>query len=204
MKLLLASNGEFLIDQRYALLAVPKAQMHIGYVTTASKGARSTEYVERHKQAMKENSYRFEEIDIEGKSTDELEKFFRTKNIIHVEGGDTYYLLRAIKRAGFDALIKKYLAEGKIYVGTSAGSSITGPTIELSSHIPKDATPEGVTGLGLVPFMIKAHFTDEQRSGLRQQIKTLRHPAKILRDGQAILVENGNDRIVGQGEEVKL
>ncbi len=204
MKLLLASDGEFLINQGYALLGIPRTLMHIGYVTTASKGARSTEYVQRHKKAMEQHGYRYAEIDIENKSEQMVEHFFRDKNVIHIEGGNTFYLLQAVKRTGFDKIIKSYVTQGKIYVGTSAGSSIAGPTIGLSSHIPKDASVEQITALNLVPFQVVSHFTPEKTNAVRQQIKTTHYTVKILRDGQGILVEDGRYRLVGEGEEVKL
>ena len=45
MKLLLASNGGFLIEHGYALLGIPKSEMRIGYVTTASKGVEDLSYL---------------------------------------------------------------------------------------------------------------------------------------------------------------
>ena len=204
MKLLLASNGQFLIEQGYKLLGIPMDKIRIGYITTASKRASSDGYIKIHKKMMREQNLSFEEIDIENKSEYELRNFFSDKNIIHMEGGNTYYLLKAVKESGFDKILKDLLDKGVVYVGTSAGSSIVGPTIEFSSHIPKEATSEELKSLNLVPFLIKSHYTDDKRGEYVDRIKTLEYPIKILRDGQGILVDAEKYTFVGKGEEVKL
>lgn len=205
MKLLLASNGDFLVKEGYQFLGIPKNKLHIGYVITASKGKiSSTQYLERHQSLMRDNGYSFEVIDIEGKDKEELERCFADKNVIHIEGGDTFYLLNAVKASGFGDVIKKLLKQGVVYVGTSAGSSIAGPTIELSSHVPEGVKDDDLVALKLVPFLFKAHYTDDKRDIYQKLIKDLKYPAKFLRDGQGILVEDGQCRLVGGGEEVKL
>ena len=39
--------------------------------------------------------------------------FFKNKNVIHVEGGNTFYLLKAIRESGFAEVLKELLNEGK-------------------------------------------------------------------------------------------
>ena len=204
MKLLLASNGQFLIEEGYNLLGIPKDKIRIGYITTASKDVSSTEYIKTHKQLMKDNGYSFEEIDIEDKSEDDLKKFFSNKNIIHMEGGNTFYLLKAVKKSGFEKIIKELLNKGVVYVGTSAGSSIAGPTIEFSSHVPKGIPIEELQALNLVPFLFKAHYTDDKKEQYEEKIKGMKYPVKLFRDGQGVLVEDGKYTFVGKGEEATL
>jgi dipeptidase E len=206
MKLILGSDLTFLLKYGYGLTGIPKDQMKIGYVTTASKGnsEKGKLFAEKIKNIIKENNYFFEEIDIKGKSKDELRNFFKDKNVIHIEGGNTFYLLKAIRETGFDEILKELLNEGKIYVGTSAGASIIGPTIEFSSYLPENTSEEELKGLNLVPFILKAHYGDEKEKTYREKIKTLKYPLRILRDGQGILVEDGKYTFVGDGEEVEL
>lgn len=204
MKLLLASNSEFLITKGYSLLGIPKNNLKIGYVTTAANGSSNREHVEQHKQAMHNQGFNFEEIDIENKSIEEQEKFFANKNVIHVEGGNTFYLLQAIKKTGFEKLIKKFIIDGKIYVGTSAGSSIAGPTIALSSHLPSKVDPDDLIALNLVPFCIKCHVTEAKLSVIQKQAKKIDDPIKLLRDGQGLLVTDNQYQLVGDGPEINI
>ena len=49
-------------------------------------------------------------------------------DIIYMMGGNTFYLLNIIRNTGFDKIIKDFIDNGKIYIGSSAGSEILGKT----------------------------------------------------------------------------
>src|SRR3989338_4469465 len=157
MKLILGSDLSFLLKYGYSLTGISKDQMKIGYVITASKGYLNSNYIKNFEKQIKENGYSFEEFDIEDKTQEEFREFFKDKNVIHLEGGNTFYLLKAIRRTGFDSVLLELLNEGRVYVGTSAGSSVMGPTIGFSSHVPTNTSDEDLKGLGWVPFLIKSH-----------------------------------------------
>jgi dipeptidase E len=127
-KMLLASNEKFLFQKGYSLLGIPFEEMQIGYVTTASKGVDDINYLSIHKNEMKKRGLDFEEMDIEGKSREELRHFLSSKNVVHVEGGNTFYLLKAIRETGFDKMLEECVENGLTYVGTSAGAYIACPT----------------------------------------------------------------------------
>ena len=209
MKLILASDLTFLLKYGYSLTGIPKGQMKIGYVTTASLGARN--FSQRVKDeiipAIKDAGYYLEVIDIVGKSKDQLRNFFKDKNVVHVEGGNTFYLLKAIRETGFAEIIKELLDEGKIYIGTSAGSYVMCPTIDVSDWSDETVDRYGVsdfTALNYVPFVLRVHYKDEAEELVKEKIKTLKYPLRILRDGQGILVEDNKYTFIGDGEEVKL
>lgn len=203
MKIILASDLSFLLKYGYDLTGISKSEMKIGYVTTASKGSRDTAFLEKVKNAMKENAIDFEEIDIEGKGKDEILNFFKNKNIIHVEGGNTFYLLKAIRESGFAEALKELLNEGKIYIGTSAGAYIMCPTIEVANWNETGRDRFGLTdfsALNYVPFVLKVHYKDEMENTVKEKMRTLKYPLRILRDGQGILVENGEYKFFGDKE----
>ena len=201
-KLLLCSNGKFLIEQGYPLLGIPLPEIKLAYVTTASGGVPDKTYLKKHEALMRQQGIAFEALDIEGKTQSELLAFLQEKNVIHVEGGNTLYLLRAIRKTGFDVILKEAIEAGLVYAGTSAGSMILCPTITLSSWA--DGAPEREKlGLGLVPFDLKVHYTDDMAPSLRQIAKNHPYPIRLLRDGQAILAEDEKYTFIG-GEETKL
>lgn len=203
MKIILASDLSFLLKYGYDLTGISKSEMKIGYITTASKGSRDTAFLEKVKNAMKENAIDFEEIDIEGKGKDKILNFFKNKNIIHVEGGNTFYLLKAIRESGFAEILKELLNEGKIYIGTSAGAYIMCPTIEVANWNETGRDRFGLTdfsALNYVPFVLKVHYKDEMENTVKEKMKTLKYPLRILRDGQGILVENDKYTFFGDEE----
>jgi peptidase E len=81
------------------------------------------------------------------------------------------------------------------------------PTIEVSDWNPDGKDRFGITdftALNYVPFVLKVHYTDDKEVGVREKIKSLKYPIRILRDGQGILVEDGKYTFVGDEEEVVL
>jgi len=207
MKIILGSDLSFLLKYGYAQTGIPKDQMKIGYVTTAAKGSRNETYIERHESVMKENGYDFEEIDIETKSLEELKRFFKDKNVIQVEGGNTFYLLKAIKEASFDKMLAELLGQGKVFIGTSAGAYIMCPSIEVSDWNDDGRERFGVTdftALNYVPFVLKVHYKDEMEEMVRGKIKNLKYPLRILKDGQGILIDGDTIKFVGDEKETIL
>lgn len=206
MKIILGSDLSFLLKYGYKLTGISKDQMKIGYITTALKGDRG-DFSRKLKYAIKDAGYNFEEIDIEDKNKEEIKNFFKGKNIIHMEGGNSFYLLRVIRKTGFAEVLKELLEEGKTYIGTSAGSYIMCPTIEVSNWDETGKDRFGVTdftALNYVPFVMKVHYENSQESKVREKMKNLKYPIRILRDGQGIFIENNKYIFMGDGEEIKI
>jgi len=181
-------------------------QMKIGWITTASKAASDLSYLEKHKKAMEELDWNFEEIDIEGKTEDELRSILAEKDLVHVEGGSTFYLLNAVLESGFDKVVREFIGKGGIYAGTSAGSYIMCPTIEMSTWKNKwdRLGLTDLTALNMVPFLVFAHYDPIYKELLREKIAGTKYDVRILKDDQAILFMDGEARLVGEGEEIKL
>ncbi len=208
MKLILGSDLSFLLKYGYNLTGIPKNQMKIGYVTTAIKAVRThQQFFADIKNKLITEGYPFEEIDIEGKTKEHLLDFFKDKNIIQIEGGNTFYLIKAIRETSFAKILDELLKQGKIYIGTSAGSYIMCPTIEVacwnSTGMPwSDMTD--LTALNYVPFVLNAHYKEESKDIVKEKMKTLTHPLRILKDGQGILVEDGKCSFIADTEETIL
>ncbi len=207
MKLILTSNQGFITKYGYQLLGIPKEKVRVGYVITATTVARDTRFFEVAKKEIAESGYHYEKIDIAGKNEKELRDFFRDKNVIHIEGGNVFYLLKIVRETGFDLLLKEFIIEGKIYIGASAGAYLACPTVEVA-----DWTTNGksrfeltdFTALHLVPFLLKVHYTDEKKDEVLEHMKNLTYPLRILRDDQGIFVEDNIYTFLGEGKEVIL
>jgi dipeptidase E len=207
MKLILASDLSFLLKYGYDLTGISKDRMKIGHITTAYKVSRnSIDFFKKVSETIKENGYHMEDFDIEGKTKEEIKDFFKDKNVIHIEGGNTFYLLKIIKETGFADILQELLNEGRVYIGTSAGSYIMCPTIEVSDWNPDGKDRFGVTdftALNYVPFVLKVHYKNDQDEIIRKGIKTLKYPIHILKDGQGMFCEDGVCKFIGEEEETK-
>lgn len=207
MKILLTSAGMDVKEEILKILPKPANQIKIAHIITASKSEKNLSYLEKENRIMKELGFDVENIDIEGKNENELRTLLKNKDIIYVQGGNTFYLLKHVKASGFDKVVKELVKKGTIYIGVSAGSYIACPTIEMANWKHSDRNTVGLTdltGLNLVPFLLSVHYKPEYAQVLKQEIFNAKYSVKILTDKQAILVENGKAEVVGEGEEIEI
>ncbi len=76
-----------------------------------------------------------------------------------VGGGNTFHLLRELRRQGFLPPLRQRVEAGLPYIGWSAGANLAGPTIRTTNDMPV-CDPGGLDALGLVPFQINPHYTN--------------------------------------------
>jgi dipeptidase E len=207
MKLLLASKEKFLIDKGYSLLDIPKDELRIGIITTALEVVEDVKYltyVEEYRQAMLNEDIYFEEFDISNKTEKEILKFFSDKNVVQVLGGNVFYLLKHIRKSGFDKILKGLLTNGLCYVGCSAGSYLMCPTIEVAgwNSAKNKYGVTDFTALGYVPFLIKCHYTEDIKEKVLEKAVNLKYPLRILRNDQAFLVEGEIITFIGDEEDI--
>ncbi|AHV91419.1 dipeptidase PepE [Bordetella holmesii] len=85
--------------------------------------------------------------------------------LIIVGGGNTFQLLRELRRRGLLSLIAERVRAGQAgYVGWSAGANIAAPTICTTNDMPI-VDPGGFEALDLVPFQINPHYTTAHPPG---------------------------------------
>ena len=191
-RLLLTSSGTFVTRYNVTEFGKPLKEMKMAYIITASKKVNDDSYIKIHKNEMDKQGFNYEEIDIADKTESDLRNFFKDKELIYVEGGNTFYLLKCVRESGFEKVVKELIEKGVIYIGSSAGSYIACPTIEIASksttHNFDRCGITDYTAMNLVPFLIKAHYDPANKKELDEKLKDVEYPVKYLTDDQAILV----------------
>lgn len=207
-KLLLTSQGlpNELKNVFLSSLNKSPSDSRVAFITTAAYGEeKNPSWLQHYRKQLKGYGIKdIEDLDLKNKTAEELEKIFQNKNIIFVNGGNTFYLLHWVRKSGFDNVIRDQLNQGKLYVGISAGSYIACPTIEQSTWGKHDRNKIGLkdlTGLNLVSFLIRAHFVEEDRALIEEVEKNVKYPIVALNDTQAILVNDHKYKLVGQGKQ---
>jgi dipeptidase E len=132
-----------------------------------------------------------------------------TYELIWVTGGNSFVLSRAMTQARFGQAASKALEDGRlVYAGYSAGTCIVAPDLE-GIHLmdEADALPDGypkdvpTTTLGWVPWRIVPHWRSQHPGAPLAElaVEHLLHNGlafRTLRDGQAIVVEGDESRLV--------
>lgn len=116
-------------------------------------------------------------------------------------GGNTFLLVQQLYEQDIMQLLKQKIESGTPYLGTSAGSNITGLTMNTTNDMPIVYPPSFQT-LGCVPFNINPHYLDplpdsEHMGETREtRIKEFHQfntqPVIGLREGSWLEVSDGN------------
>jgi dipeptidase E len=128
-------------------------------------------------------------------------------DLVWVAGGNAFVLREAMRRSGFDDALADLLAQDSIaYSGYSAGACVAGPTlrgIDLVDDVDAVSVPVWA-GLELVDFSVAPHYRSEHPESAAidrvvAYLEASKLPYRTLRDGQALVVRDGQVRLVGQG-----
>ena len=110
---------------------------------------------------------RFDEIGIKVRSVHRAKdprRMIREAQAICVGGGNTFALTKKMHEQGLMKAILKKIKEGTPYVGWSAGSNVTCPTICTTNDMPI-VQPESFKAIGAVKFQINPHYLDANPEG---------------------------------------
>lgn len=182
-------------------------QIRVLRITTACRDVPDTSYIEKGMKAWADLGMELEDFDIKGKDQDEIRQALKDKDVVFVTGGNGFQLLLAIRESGFEQVVREFLSQGGVYAGASSGAYVAGPSIDQHALIKADWNTVGLTdftAMNLVPFLVKCHLTKERLKIYRKKFQNLKHPIRLLTDGQFLVVENGQAAFHGPGKELKI
>lgn len=99
-------------------------------------------------------------IDVKGlHEFDDFKKAIQEAQGIFTGGGNTFLLVAQLYKFGVMETLAETLKAGTPYLGTSAGSNITGLTMQTTNDMPIIYPPSFRT-LGMLPFNLNPHYLD--------------------------------------------
>lgn len=127
---------------------------------------------------------------------------------IAIGGGNTFQLASLLQEKKLMEPIKNAVENGMPFMGWSAGSNITGPTIKTTNDMPI-VEPSSFSGLNLVPFQINPHYTEatipnhggESREMRIQEFITINKNTFVIGIPEGSLLRQEGDQLffVGKG-----
>ncbi|HSW96343.1 MAG TPA: Type 1 glutamine amidotransferase-like domain-containing protein [Candidatus Saccharimonadales bacterium] len=210
MILLLTANGltPAIVQAFKQVYKKPFEQSSVGFITTAAFGEEdgpewnAIAWLEKHREKLREQKITdIEDINLKEVNQYELEEKLLSKDIIYINGGNTFYLLYWVRKRKLENLLRIFLQRGGIYIGVSAGSIITCPTIESAGWDPADKNAVNLTnlkGLNLVNFLIHPHFENIQKKQMQNIARGTKYPIVALTNQQAILVHDKSIQLIGE------
>lgn len=124
---------------------------------------------------------------------------------IFLGGGNTFYFLKHVRQRRLLNRFKRFVANGGVLMGLSAGSILMTPSI-MTAAVPSLDRDENEVGLrslsalGLVPFEFSPHYeacrsVDQE---LLEYSQELEYPIYACADGEGIIVDRGRIRFIGR------
>ncbi|MCO4291948.1 dipeptidase PepE [Solitalea sp. MAHUQ-68] len=153
---------------------------------------------------------RFSEFDVKVNSIHTFNNPINTVNAaqaIVIGGGNTFHLLKNMQELGLIDCIRQKVLAGTPYIGWSAGTNVTCPTICTTNDMPI-VQPQSFNALNLIPFQINPHYLDshpDNHAGETREQRLLEYitanPNRYvagLREGCMFYVENNTIRLEGR------
>lgn len=214
MKLLLTSNGLKGNLGKEAVKLLPKSPQDckVAFITTAAYGeGDDISWLDSYREELQKVGFtQIEDVDLKDYSEQTLQEKLLGKDVLFVNGGNTFYLLYNAQKSGLKNVLKDFFAKDGLYIGASAGSIICCPTIDvaslhLSDEYPADANTVGLTdmtGLNVVQAVISPHYEENQYELMEEESKKVPLPFYALSDSQALIVKDEDIELVGEGSQV--
>jgi dipeptidase E len=145
------------------------------------------------------------EMDSAHKASDP-EQAVNAAEAVFIGGGNTFRLLKGLYDFELLPPIRRKVAVGMPYLGSSAGSIVACPTLKTTKDMPV-VEPPSFDALGLVGFQISPHYLDPdprsthmgetQEERINQYLEENHAPVVGLREGAMLRVERGSITLKG-------
>lgn len=139
------------------------------------------------------------------KEENPIKAVFNAKLIL-VGGGNTFNLVKLLHENGLMLVIRERVLNGLPFIGWSAGSNITCPSLKTTNDMPI-VEPPSFSCLNIIPFQINPHYLDANPEGhggeTREQrlLEFLEANKSIkvagLRESSLLKIENGKLTLKG-------
>lgn len=173
MKILLTSIFTNVAEELPKLISGKLGDTTVAFVPTAADMYEDKWFVENDKNKLKEQGFKIKEIDLKSKDFEKLKEDISDCRVIFVAGGNTFYLLQEARKSGFDKVLENLKDSEVVYVGSSAGSVLLAPDIEVIDAFddPAEAIElNDYTGLNFVDFLVLPHYGKEKHEDKFKQV----------------------------------
>ena len=170
-------------------------------VTTASVGYKENDcHIPRLTEELKSLGLSVDYFDFDFQNPELLLNY----DVIEIIGGNPFYLLKSMRKANCEAIMKKLIQE-KIVIGISAGSMVMQKNINLLAQYSPELN-DGInltdfSGFGFSPIELLPHYslfvTKFERFEERAREYEIANNCEVIRinDGQAVIV-NSNEYLI--------
>lgn len=174
------------------------------YIYTACEKKLGSDWQIADRTSLVKAGFKVIDYTITSKPVAAIKKDFQNVDALYVGGGNSFYLLQQIQLTKSAPIFKQAIKDGKIYIGTSAGSVVAGNSIYPSYNLDNvKSAPKlkGYKGMGLVDFCVLPHWGSEKSKDnyLNQKLAhnyNTKNKLIFLDDYQYMQIEDGWYRMI--------
>lgn len=199
MRLLLASSG---LESIKTFVGKDPKSVKMLFIPTAGNLDDDVWWIDKDRDVLSKMGFDITELDIEKASKEDMQTALDSTDIVYVAGGNTFYLLKQLQESGFDTILTKYVANGGLYAGASAGALIAGPDIGPISSLDEPEKVKGLEstkGLGWVDVVPIPHYDMKARTQSIDEIKAKYgddYEMVLLTDDEALIIDERGWKVV--------
>jgi len=190
MKIFLTSQASRVMAKVAVMLPKPARELKLAFIPTAGDPYGDDKpWMDADRAMLVGLGFQVEDFDLKNKTEDDVRKTLSKFDVIFVAGGNTFYLLNEARQSGFLKVAKELVKKGTVYIGSSAGSYLACPTIEAADWKHADRNIVNITdwtALGIVDFLVIAHYSDKYKEAVEQGKKTTKYKVIILTDNHFV------------------
>ncbi|GAB3647083.1 Type 1 glutamine amidotransferase-like domain-containing protein [Corynebacterium nasicanis] len=176
----------------------------VAYISDAARSFGDAPWVNTERDGLRAHGLQLVELPLADTPPAEVDRILGEVDAVYVAGGETFDLLHVLRSTGTDEILTRRVRAGLTYVGCSAGSVIAGPDIEPCRLLDSpDIAPDlrDYAGLGLTDLVVIPHAQGSEVFPIDLYAETVRQfgerwPLVLLRDGQALLIEDEEVRLL--------
>jgi len=202
-QIFLASEVDQVAKHFVKKIKKPLSSLKAVFIPTAGEVEKDQDWIKPNRNGLNKAGIKTFDYTITNKTLKDIEKDIGDCDLIHVNGGNTFYLLLQAKKSGFDKFIKKQVKKGVIYTGSSAGSIITSPNIEITRKLETKVYEKELKtfeGFNLVDFITLPHWGSKDFKDLY-----LNHRLEVAyKKGNKIILLNDDQYVYVDGEDYKI
>lgn len=130
---------------------------------------------------------------------------------ILISGGNTFLLLHTLHQHRLVRPIREAVRDGSTYVGISAGTNVTSPTIATTNSMPIVGA-RSLSALSLIPIQLNVHYPgannapdhsgESRDERIREYVHLTGRPVLALRESTWLVRERGSLQLHGSGARV--
>lgn len=190
MNIFLTSQASRVMAKVTVMLPKPANELKLAFIPTAGDPYGDDKpWMDADRVMLVELGFKVEDFDLKNKTEEGTRKTLAKFDVIFVAGGNTFYLLNEARKSGFLKVAKELVKKGTVYIGSSAGSYLACPTIEAADWKHADRNIVNITdwtALGLVDFIVVAHYADKYKEVVEAGRKTTNLEVITLADNEFI------------------